>query len=402
VNSIDGEMFGYSAEELQSSHVGKLIPFLSLPNIDYNRFYSGVTAQQVMFPLSCTRIAPDQLDQYIQRIPELIIENSIFLKCECMPNVAGMITVTVDGLISHINTTFSEAIFGIPSESLIGTEISKLIPNYSDCVKTMRWTSYIQEEETSSQQSNLWCTSSSLKLDGMNVKPRTNPNRFVLQKSVEKSPHSVFCTPRACHLTAKHRDMSLLRILVQCRRWIPAPNQDPLYALWVSFHKEHYEYPSPAADPVTIPSSSETPNQSQTSLFIETDMANLSINTKQFVMTSPVLTQPEPLPKAAPIVPFPPSLSEDKDHVIEDFDIIDSLGEGAFSFIKLCTYRNDPNKVSASELDTFCHQVCGKESDFVMVSSTTERTASSTGSCYSTRSIPIFTSAYTQDATVFS
>jgi hypothetical protein len=364
-------MFGYSESDLQSFTIGKLIPQLSLTNIDYNKFYCGMTAQQVLFPLSCTRIPPDQLDQYIKRIPELIIENSIFLNLECMPNVAGMVTVTMEGAITNINSTFSEAIFGIASDSLIGTEISKLIPNYSECIKTMRWTSYIQEGETTPQQANLWCTSSSLKLDGMNVKPRAAANCFAVQKTVEKSPHSVFCTPRACHLYAKHRDMSQLRVLVQCRRWIPAPNQSPLYALWVSFHKEHYEYPSPVVEPVILPSPKQSPNQSHLSIYIETDMANLSINTKQFVMTSPVLTQPEPLPKTTPLLPFPSSLSTEKDHVIEDFDIIDSLGEGAFSFIKLCTYRHDPDKVHSFHLDSFCNQVCCQEQNFIVVSETT-------------------------------
>jgi hypothetical protein len=344
VNSIDGELFGYSNSDLLKMNVTTVIPQLIITSIDLNKFYCGVSNHRVFFPLTCSKLLPDQLEPYITSVPEMMIGNAITLKVECMPNVAGMISVSQTGLIQNINNTFAESIFGISQDELIGSDISKLIPKYEECVMKMRWTSYIQEGE-SPPQPKLWCNTSSESTRISNLKPRILTDRVVTPKLLEKSPYALFCTPAACQVIAKHRDLSHLNVLIQCRRCKPLADEAPVHVLWISFHKEHFEYSSTNFDPPPLPSPQQSPNQSYLSVYIDTDMTSLSINTKEFVLTSPVISKPDPLPKSYPSISFPSNLQADQHHVIEDFDIIDSLGEGAYSFIKLCTYRHDPDKV---------------------------------------------------------
>jgi hypothetical protein len=109
-------------------------------------------------------------------------------------------------------------------------------------------------------------------------------------------------------------------VSIQGRLWSPKPGVDPVYALWIVFQKRNQ---------CTELNSFEK---------LVTCVEHLNMYD----------TKSQPLPKSPPYTStFPTYLAEKKDVLldIEEFEIIESLGEGSYSFVKLCVYRKDPLKV---------------------------------------------------------
>lgn len=223
---------------------------------------------------------------YIQK---RITEKSLVISCT--PNIAGLILTNPNGIIHSITNELSLALFGYQQAEILGSRISIIIPNFKDC-------------------------SDKLGVEGYD----------------EKSSRAAIET---CVLDGIHKDMGVLQLSIQGRK-IKLEEQN-YYAIWVLYQK--------------------TGNESS----VEGQMNNLSLGHRTTSLlglsdinitglppakkrVSFVASQKEAKPQSPP--KFPSILLQDSITLKqEDFEIIDSLGEGSFSFIKLCVYKDDPNKV---------------------------------------------------------
>ena len=125
---------------------------------------------------------------------------------------------------------------------------------------------------------------------------------------------------------AVHADGTRLPVSLQQPTLKLEQQEEPFYAAWICFHRE---YP-----PTTRMQSTEE---------FESESKSKNID---YLSDSK----------------FPDYLLEHEEPLdISDFKILQSLGEGSFSFVRLCTYIFDPSQVFASNIDTICNQICNSE-----------------------------------------
>ncbi|KAJ3259655.1 hypothetical protein HK103_001916 [Boothiomyces macroporosus] len=216
-----------------------------------------------------------------------------------MPTIAGLVTVSQQGFIDCVNDQLSKALIGRSKDDLIGIDITDIIPTFWGFIKDMEW-----------------------ELREMNQKePFIHSPRCQLAdydpSSCAHSPSSsrnscVQCTSKPRLVNLRHRDGSLLPVSIQGRIWKPSNAEDPLYAIWLNFSKEE----APLIETLAV----ETTTDYKT-------------NKEQFPLASPDLIPNISKKQVKPIF---------TKHKIEDFEVIKALGEGAHSYVKLCSLKSDP------------------------------------------------------------
>ncbi|KAJ3274012.1 hypothetical protein HDV01_003682 [Terramyces sp. JEL0728] len=217
-----------------------------------------------------------------------------------MPNISGLVTVSQQGFIDSVNDQFSRALIGRVQDDLIGIDITDIIPMFWGFIKEMQWD-----------------------LRAMNQKePFVHVPRCQLADydctGCAHSPSSsrslcVQCTSKPRRINLKHRDGTLLSISIQGRIWKPSNTEDPLYAIWLNFTKEEL----PVIETLAV----ETTTDYKT-------------NKDDYSLASPDL-----IPNLSKKIAKPTFTK----HKIEDFQVIKSLGEGAHSYVKLCSLKSEPN-----------------------------------------------------------
>ncbi|KAJ3313739.1 Calcium-dependent protein kinase 4 [Boothiomyces sp. JEL0838] len=219
-----------------------------------------------------------------------------------MPTIAGLVTVSQQGFIDCVNDQLSKALIGRSQDDLIGIDITDIIPTFWGFIKDMEW-----------------------ELREMNQKePFIHSPRCQLAdydpSSCAHSPSSsrnscVQCTSKPRLVNLRHRDGSLLPVSIQGRIWKPSNAEDPLYAIWLNFSKEE----APLIETLAV----ETTTDYKT-------------NKEQFPLASPGLIPNISKKQVKPIF---------TKHKIEDFEVIKALGEGAHSYVKLCSLKSDPTVI---------------------------------------------------------
>ncbi|KAJ3321403.1 hypothetical protein HDV06_004388 [Boothiomyces sp. JEL0866] len=219
-----------------------------------------------------------------------------------MPNISGLVTVSQQGFIDSVNDQFSKALIGRAQDDLIGIDITDIIPMFWGFIKDMQWD-----------------------LCAMNSKepflhtPRCQLADYDHSSCAHSSSSTrnscVQCTSKPRQVNVKHRDGTLLSISIQGRIWKPSNTEDPLYALWLNFTKEQIQVIETMAVETTT---------------------DYKTNREQYQVASPDI-----IPNISK-KQIKPTFTK---HKIEDFDVIKSLGEGAHSYVKLCSLKSDPNVI---------------------------------------------------------
>ena len=145
-------------------------------------------------------------------------------------------------------------------------------------------------------------------LDAMEWVSPTNAEE---QLSVPSGKSSVYCTKKVLSTQIKHKDGTLFRIHLQCR-YSDRSSDDPLLAIWIGFYKDPCHVSSP----------------------------KLHGRRRSIVQPSATLSV-----LSNDNVKFPQSIVNSNNLKIDDFEVIQDLGEGAFSFIKLCVHKQDAEKI---------------------------------------------------------
>ncbi|KAF2092208.1 Pkinase-domain-containing protein, partial [Saccharata proteae CBS 121410] len=261
------------------------------------------------------------------------------------PHIAGIVVLSAGTLkITSSNTVFSSALFGQAKPD--GLHISELIPAFDKILQVM----------TDEDQIEL--------VDGIVIPEHSfrRARALLAMREGKEDAAAIFLRPSG--LPARHRDGAEIMVDVQMRvvKSEKSPNIDPdvivedeegnygasgtprvessevVYALWVTYSRQLHAA-NHGVGPVTpllsrpgTPPHQPSPGQSATVLHPEEAE---SVNTPRKIPSPAVV----PAPEEAQEVP-PPS----KKKSIDDFIVLEEMGQGAYGQVKLCRYKNDHSK----------------------------------------------------------
>lgn len=307
------KIFGYSDAEMLEMPVAQVIPYLgSQQEVAMTQgelqYFTGVSKQGVLFPVLIEFGNADGLT----------VDH---LQVTSMPDLSGVLVVQKSGLIFTISPILCQWLFGSVDSLIIGNEVTELLPGFWEQLELSR-----QSSPVSNIEGALYANSRKISKKASVIHDATTPTSFMSPTTPTLQLGSPTQNLPKIMLFAKHRDGGIFPITAVLRDlWLPEQ-----YVLWTSFYHETMlsgqicRSPSPTGSPSYslrdgLPSgtSGSPPNE---------------IETKQ-----PFGAVPE----------FFKNTRISKDE-IEDYEIIQDLGQGAYSYVKLAHHKNDKQQVFAN------------------------------------------------------
>lgn len=276
------------------------------------------------------------------------------------PHIAGIIVLSSSDLtITSSNSVFSSALFGQPHPE--GVHISKLIPAFDKILHIM----------TDEDKIEL--------VDGIVIPEHSFRRARALLAMREGSADAAAIFLRPSGLPALHHDGSEIMVDVQMRvvsseksprsdenvieeegsSSSQTNNQELVFALWVTYSRQLHAanhgigpITSLVSRPVTPP---HQPSPGQANLILPEEMdsdrskANsppqpVSLLTQQIQQAARPSPPTEPQPQASTSLPQKTEPAEKK--TINDFVVLEEMGQGAYGQVKLCRYKkNSSTKV---------------------------------------------------------
>jgi len=346
--------------------IGKLIPRIPRQGIDprYGEIdYAQVGKLKYFTCRNCERISIPATVERIRGTTELRVSS--------FPHIAGIVVISPQSLsIKSSNSVFCGALFG--QESPDGMPINNLVPNFD---KVLR----ILTEEDGVQL-----------VDGIVIPEHSFRKAAAFLALKEGWPDAATGFLRPDGLPARHRDGSELRIDIQMRV-VKSEKQRPtvaetvvetsdegspssessdkfqmshteiMYALWITYSRHlHAIRTNPgmaspllsgSATPLHQPSPGQTPAHTPQEMQSdaeeprkgETSASSLARQLKDAALTAAAkLTgaqKPSDIQKEQP--PTVPLEKPTQKKTIDDFVILEEMGQGAYGQVKLARYRNN-------------------------------------------------------------
>lgn len=275
------------------------------------------------------------------------------LRVSSFPHIAGIIVLSASTLrITSSNAVFSTALFGHLNS--VGLPITDIIPEFDRILK------FITDEDKIDL------------VDGIVVPEHSFRKAKALLALRDGKEDAVAVFSRSSGLTAKHRDGAELRVDVQMRvvtsetkdeevLIIDDPDEvgvdksEVVYALWVTYSR-HMHAASLTSDPSNplsgrpiTPPKRPSPGQPSTPILSEgqrTDSATLLSRQLEAIQQSPTPPSSEDecsSPNASTPTTSNQGLSRRR-KVIQDFVILEDMGQGAYGQVKLARYRKNQAK----------------------------------------------------------
>ncbi|KAF2183012.1 Pkinase-domain-containing protein [Zopfia rhizophila CBS 207.26] len=274
------------------------------------------------------------------------------------PHIAGIIVLSAENLtITSSNTVFSSALFGQPQPDSL--HIGKLIPGFDKILHVM----------TDEDKIDL--------VDGIVIPEHSfrRARALLAMKEGRADAAAIFLRPSG--LPALHRDGAEIMVDVQMRvvkseksqvrykeHVIEEEDAPPkasndhelVYALWVTYSR-HLHATNHGVGPVTplvsrpgTPPHQPSPGQSvalRSPEEVESDEskpdpAHVSLLTRQLQAVAIPASPAEPSAKQPP--PELETQEPPKKKTINDFVVLEDMGQGAYGQVKLCRYKKDSSK----------------------------------------------------------
>lgn len=280
------------------------------------------------------------------------------LRVSSFPHIAGIIVLSASTLrIASTNAVFLAALLGHLNP--VGLLISELMPEF------VRILNYLTEEEQISL------------VDGMVVPEHLfrKANAVLSLRDNKEGAVSVFSVPGG--VVAKHSDGSSVHVDIQMRVVIsesrdeeavvfddddaPADNSEMVYALWVTYSR-HLHIAAAATNPLSpelqrpiTPQKRPSPGQPCTPVIGGESSPNIGVLTKQLEALQHSPTPPssedelhdddsikisKPTPPRKSVTP---TMAKRK-KTIQDFVILEDMGQGAYGQVKLARYKRKDMK----------------------------------------------------------
>ena len=288
------------------------------------------------------------------------------LRVSSFPHIAGIMVLSSSNLtITSSNSVFSAALFGLQNPN--GLSVNQLLPQFDKILKLM-----IEEEQIRL-------------VDGMVIPEHSFRRARALLALREGSPDAAAIFLRQTGLVARHRDGADINVDVQLRvvksecltseepviieqnedetsieGSMSTPAAEVVYALWITYSRHLHSIVRPG-DPVSplisrpgTPPRQPSPGQSVNIIAPEQiDSEDANDNSKMSLLTQQIQeAASEPIsakPHAQPPIEIKPSPSVQealpKKKTINDFIILQEMGQGAYGQVKLARYKKTSSKV---------------------------------------------------------
>ncbi|CAM1505535.1 Fc.00g111720.m01.CDS01 [Cosmosporella sp. VM-42] len=305
------------------------------------------------------------------------VRGKLELRVSTFPHMAGIVVVEPENLkIRSSNSVFCGALFGF--EKADGMSINSLIPDFDKILATL-----IDEDGLQL-------------LDGMVVPEHRFRKASALLALKEHRPDAAAAFLQPAGLPAKHRDGSDLKIDVQMRvvksekksrilheTVIEGSDEDTanassgddafeithteiVYALWITYSRHlhgsqfrldvasptpsgtstplHQSSPgqTPAHTPVEIGSDDESPKKEAVST---TTSLSRQIKDAALSAAAKFTGHPKPPPKSAETTSVPKVVEPPHKKSIEDYVILEDMGQGAYGQVKLARHKQSGRKI---------------------------------------------------------
>lgn len=277
------------------------------------------------------------------------------------PHIAGILVLNAGTLqVSSANTVFSSALFGQAKPD--GLHVTELLPSFDKILHIM----------TDEDQLTL--------VDGIVIPEHSfrRARALLAMREGKEDAAAVFLRPSG--LPAKHRDGAEIMVDVQMRvvksdkspkfsddviveseneeELEHHPSSEVVYALWITYSRQLHAV-NHGVGPVTplmsrpgTPPHQPSPGQSAVQLHPEEadsstprrESPPVSLLSKQLRESDSTPTprqEPKPAPVQQPSTPNAPT----KKKAIDDFVVLEDMGQGAYGQVKLCRYKNDSRKM---------------------------------------------------------
>jgi len=336
--------------------LGRLIP--GIPRLKGTNT-GGLDYDEIAETLSYTARTSNSIN-----IPVTVeaVPGELTFRVSSFPHIAGIIVLSASDLsVTSSNSVFSSALFGQPRPE--GLHVSKLIPAFDRILHVM----------TDEDKIEL--------VDGIVIPEHSFRRARALLAMREGSADAAAIFLRPSGLPALHRDGTDIMVDVQMRvvksektpRFDenvieeedgpakpakPAKDPDLVYALWITYSRQLHaanhgigpvtpmlsrpgtppRQPSPGQSNLNVPEEPMSDNPSSS-----TSTPPVSLLTKQLQGAA----QPEPPAKASMAPPpVPASTGPPVRKTINDFVVLEEMGQGAYGQVKLCrSKKNSSQKV---------------------------------------------------------
>ncbi|CAG8591502.1 16396_t:CDS:2 [Cetraspora pellucida] len=353
-------LYGYSPEEIIGMCVTTLIPALEVIPSDENnndmdidnessnkrldieqinntKYYGSRSKNCAKFPIigkiSMQSVQEGMLDQ------RSIIYR---LKIISMPTIAGVITAHATGIIQSCNSVFVKYLFGVGSQELVGKRyIESLLPQFPRLIGVLASERSLVEgvliSENAFRRAATSISSSTDKIIYSHTKD------FSSTTSVQ-GPSGII---------AVHRDGTEFDVDIQMRV-VESPDE-PLHALWITYDRSvNFAKEQTYLDHVENHGERLETSRSLEDEKIQEEKENFHIS--KFIAAGgrpplsthlssdrQIITPPVMSPAPEPFDPMSYSAIT-LEKTINDFEILDNLGQGAYGQVKLAYNKNDIEK----------------------------------------------------------
>lgn len=398
------ELFGYPVNLFPSLSLGDLFPRLAfsesslsskpptptpqnskqidLALIDKLKFFIARAKNGFHFPVSLKLVNPlsDMTDERTLRIA-------------CIPHIAGMVVINGEGAIQSCNPVFTKNLFGMGWHNLNSEakNISALVPQSlsildflengksnnqhsaksSSTYSGILTSAFCKKIALVSPSSETTSTPSTPNSTHSHQRNATNqpPSLQLLQQAILansaltpfaslNSPSSQVSSPNVAdntELIAIHRDGAPIFIDMQVKS-IPIKSQSDvaaagkMYALWISFdrQKAYARYLNSLSSASRLNSGKRVDSPSAHKFNINPPTPTFSPNKAE---PSPKHTKVSSL--SQPEKTSATTYGHESDN-IDNYEILESLGEGAYGFVQLAHRKDDPKKVCLHYLLSTC------------------------------------------------
>ncbi|KAI8093406.1 kinase-like domain-containing protein [Halteromyces radiatus] len=312
------ELLDYEPESLMGKPIDILIPSLALDNNDNNHhIFDGTTNE----PLSTNLYSQQQQSSKCYTI-----------RITSIPMIAGLVTIRQDGIIEGCNDVFVKYMFGYSQEELVTgrKSITDLMPQFPGLLQSLRRDDLLQHGIIIN---NLICRKLVADLaDSSSCKTTTittgSDTPTFGGKRLTQTPHG---QPLPV-LIAVHRDGTKFEIQLQLK--LVEESDDGICALWITFDRDStfsrfgHKMDGPALEITQHNGLDE--QSSPTSPYTPYSPASVTYNRPRAFSTASV-TMPE-------------YSAQTLASCIDDYEILDEIGQGAYGLVKLAVHKQDETR----------------------------------------------------------
>lgn len=315
------DLYDYNATELVGKQLDILIPSLNNQNwqdtITKLRFFGSQTRRGAQFPI-------------------IVRQHQNTVQITSMPVIAGLMTIKSTGIIEGCNDIFVKYLFGFSQQELVSRKnISQLLPQFPTLLANLKRDDLLQQGLIIN---NTICRK--LLLEEPSESDKIMVNKRLLTHTPNNQPLPI--------LVAVHRDGTPFEVQLQLKLVESSFDE---YALWISFDREvafkrfghHHLISQPPLEqtskkepaPIHSPTIKQVQNRSPTVISTPHDQSSRTVVTSTINKENAVSQQEDIIYSA----------QKPTSTCIDDYVILDSLGQGAYGLVKLATKKDDPTQV---------------------------------------------------------